>query len=97
MAKPQLNHTHPAVTLSLRIDEKVRVQLELLSEATGRTKSFLAAEAIKDYLATQLWQITAIKSAVKKADSKNAKFIEHKKVLEWVNSWGNEDEQDITK
>lgn len=89
--------SNPAVTLSVRIPPEMRDQLDKLSDATGRTKSFLAAEAIESYLATQAWQVTTIKKAVKKADSKEAKFVDHNEVTDWVNSWGSEDEQDIPK
>jgi len=90
-------HSNPAVTLSVRIPPEMRDQLDELSDATGRTKSFLAAEAIESYLAIQAWQVNAIKKAVKKANSKNAKFVNHNKVTDWVNSWGSEDEQDIPR
>lgn len=39
------------------------------------------------------WQINAIKSAVKIANSKDAKFIDHDKVTNWLNSWGEADEE----
>jgi len=87
----------PAVTLSIRIPPKIRDQLEQLSDATGRTKSFLAAEAIVDYLLSQAWQIKLIKETLKKADSKNAKFIDHDKVTAWVDQWGSSDEQEMPK
>ena len=90
-------NSNPAVTLSVRIPPEVRDQLEELSDATGRTKSFLAAEAIESYLATQAWQVTAIENAVTKANSKNTKFVDHGKVIDWVNSWGGEDEQESPK
>ena len=90
-------HSNPAITLSVRIPPEMREQLEELSDATGRTKSFLAAEAIEGYLAVQAWQVKAIKAAVKKANSKDAKLIDHNKVTDWVNSWGSEDEKDSPK
>ena len=90
-------HSNPAITLSVRIPPEMRDQLEELSDATGRTKSFLAAEAIEGYLAVQAWQVKAIKAAVKKANSKDANLIDHNKVTDWVNSWGSEDEQDNPK
>lgn len=90
-------HTAPAVTLSVRIAPETRDQLEQLSDATGRTKSFLAAEAIENYLETQTWQINAIKKAVTKANSKNAHFVEHHEIKEWVKSWSNADEKDMPK
>lgn len=88
-------HSPPAVTLSVRIPPKMRDQLDELADATGRTKSFLMAEAIEGYLATQAWQVKAIKEAVKKANSKEAQFIDHNKVIDWVNRWGSEDEQEM--
>jgi RHH-type transcriptional regulator, rel operon repressor / antitoxin RelB len=90
-------HSNPAVTLSVRIPPEVRDQLEELSDATGRTKSFLAAEAIESYLAIQAWQVQAIKKAVKKANNKSTQFIDHKQVIDWVNSWGSKDEVNILK
>lgn len=87
-----MRHTHrsqdPAVTLSIRVPSESRDQLDELANATGRTKSFLAAEAIEYYLATQAWQIKAIEQAVKKADSKKAKFIDHQTVSDWLSTWG---------
>lgn len=92
-----MHTTHPAVTLSLRVAPKIRDQLEELAEATGRTKSFLAAEALEYYIATQAWQIKAIEQAVKKADSKQAQFIKHERVLDWLKSWGSKREQEPPK
>ena len=92
-----MTHSNPAVTLSVRIPPGVREQLEELSDATGRTKSFLAAEAIEGYVANQAWQVKAIKKAVKKANNKSTPFIEHNNVMDWVNSWGSEDEREMPR
>lgn len=43
---------------------------------------------------TQTWQVKAVQEAVKKADTKNAKFISHDEVLNWLNSWGAEEERE---
>ena len=88
-----MTYTNPAVTLSVRIPPKVKDQLEELSDATGRTKSFLAAEAIEGYLMTQAWQIKSIKNSVKKANRKDAKFIDHSQVVEWVSNLGSDEDQ----
>jgi len=90
-------HPHQAVTLSVRIQPEAREQLETLAHATGRTKSFLAAEAIEHYLSMQTWQINGIKKSIKKANDKNATFIEHEQVLTWLASWGDDKEQDPPK
>jgi RHH-type transcriptional regulator, rel operon repressor / antitoxin RelB len=91
---------HPSnatVILSIRVPSKTRKQLEDLAHATGRTKSFLAAEAIEHYLLVQSWQVREIKSSMKKANSKKAKFISHQKVAEWLHSFGTEKEQEPPK
>jgi predicted transcriptional regulator len=92
-----LRNNDPAVTLSVRVSLKAREQLEVLAEATHRTKSFLAAEAIESYLATQAWQVKAVEKSLSKANSKKAKFIGHAKVVEWLNSWGTKKEQGSPK
>ena len=89
--------SNPAVTLSIRIPPETRDQLEELSDATGRTKSFLAAQAIESYLETQAWQIKSIKKAVKKANDKKTKFVEHHQVIDWVDSWGRSNEDEMPK
>ena len=91
------NHSHPAVTLSVRVPPEARDQLEELACATGRSKSFLAAEAIEYYLAMNSWQIKEIEKSLKNADSDNAKFIKHEEVTEWLNSWGTDKELEPPK
>ena len=84
-----------ATTLSIRIQSESREKLEALSQATGRTKSFLAAEAIDYYLEVQSWQVNAIQEAILQADGPAAEFVENQKVMKWLNSWGSENETDI--
>ena len=67
-------------TMTIRLPEDIKTRLERLAKATERTKAYLAAKAIEDYLATQEWQILAIKEAIREADSPNAKFIPHEEI-----------------
>lgn len=62
-------------SFSLRLPEDVKSKLESVAQATGRTKSFIAIEAINHYCDLQSWQISAIQKGVKQADEK--KFINH--------------------
>lgn len=55
--------------LTLRVSTKTKGLLEKLAEATHRSKSFLAAEAIDRYLEAEAWQIKEIKQALKEADA----------------------------
>lgn len=96
-----MSHPHhpsqSAVTLSVRLPSEARDQLEGLAHATGRTKSFLAAEAIEYYLAIQAWQIEAIEKSLKKANSKDATFFSHQEISDWLSHWGAEEEQEPPK
>ena len=54
--------------LTLRVKSSVKEKLDQLAEATHRSKSFLAAEAIDRYLEAEAWQIKEINLALQEAD-----------------------------
>lgn len=54
--------------LALRMPTETRKKLNLLAEATGRTLSFLALEAISSYVEMQSWQVEETKKALNEAD-----------------------------
>jgi RHH-type transcriptional regulator, rel operon repressor / antitoxin RelB len=56
-------------TLTFRVPVEVRNQLDKLAEATHRSKSFLAGEAIRQYLDLEAWQIGEIQQAIGEADA----------------------------
>jgi len=47
----------------------MKEQLDHLAEATHRSKPYLAREAIRQYLALELWQVGEIKQALNEADA----------------------------
>lgn len=55
--------------MTIRVDNKTKQRLEKLAEATARTKSFLAAEAIRTYLDLNDWQIKEIRAGLREADA----------------------------
>ena len=55
--------------LTLRLNAETKSKLDKLANATHRTKSFLAAEAINRYLDIEAWQIAEIEQAIKEADA----------------------------
>ena len=57
-----------SVTMTIRLDDDVRDRLDVLADATQRSKSFLAAEAIRAYVDSNEWQIAEIQAALKEAD-----------------------------
>jgi predicted transcriptional regulator len=54
--------------LTLRLDPKLKQQLDRLSRATSRSRSFVAAEAIREYVELNNWQIEETKKALAEAD-----------------------------
>ena len=54
--------------LTLRLDGKLRGKLDRLATATRRSRSFLAAEAIRDYVELNSWQIEEIQKGLGEAD-----------------------------
>jgi len=70
-------------TITVRVTPQVAKRLQRLAKATERSKSFLAAEAIEEYLAVQEWQVKAILEGVKAADrGEGVDFEEVKKTWE---------------
>jgi RHH-type rel operon transcriptional repressor/antitoxin RelB len=57
-----------------------------LVKATDRSKSYLVAEAIANYVEDQAWQIEAIKEGIKEADK--GKFATEKQVKKTFKKWG---------
>jgi len=58
-----------STTMTLRLEDDVKNRLDTLAEATQRSKSYLAAEAIRVYLESNEWQIQEIQSALTEADA----------------------------
>jgi predicted transcriptional regulator len=85
----------PSTTFTLRVDTAVKKRLEKLAKNTGRSRSFLAAEAITEYLSVNEWQVAGIKTAIASLDQ--GKGIPHQQVKEWVSSWGNDGERPAPK
>ena len=54
--------------LNVRLPIELHGQLELLVQATGRSKSFLTVEALKSYVSQEQWQITDTQAGLDEAD-----------------------------
>ena len=51
------------------LEPRAQGQARPLGESTRRSKSYLAAEAITEYVDANAWQIEEIRKAVRKADA----------------------------
>jgi predicted transcriptional regulator len=71
--------------LTLRLEPKLTEQLDKLAEATQRSRSFLIAEAVRDYVALNEWQIEEIKKGLAEAD--RGDFASDKEVQQTIKKW----------
>ena len=55
--------------ITIRVDRKTRDRLEKLAKAMDRSKSYVAAEAIRSYVDLNEWQIGETKAALKEAEA----------------------------
>jgi RHH-type rel operon transcriptional repressor/antitoxin RelB len=70
-----------AASLTVRVKPETRTRLEALARVTRRSKSFVIEEALEQYLAVNEWQIQGIQEALAAADSPDAEWADHDKVV----------------
>ncbi len=75
--------------ISVHTTPDTRERLEKLAEATRRSKSFLANEAIEQYLDLHEWQIAEINAGL--AELERGEGVPHDEVMAWIESWDSED------
>ena len=56
-------------TVTTRIDDISLKQLDMLADATDRSRSWLVADAVKRYVMEESWQVAAIKEGIREADA----------------------------
>lgn len=84
-----------STTFTVRVGPDVKKRLEKLAKSTGRSRSYLAAEALDAYLDVNEWQIAGVTDAISSLDRGRA--ITHKAIKDWVNSWGRRRERPAPK
>jgi RHH-type rel operon transcriptional repressor/antitoxin RelB len=82
-------------TFTVRVETTVKKRLEKLAKSTGRSRSFLAAEALGEYLELNEWQVTGIRKAMASLDQ--GEGAPHEQVRAWVRSWGGKRERPTPK
>lgn len=75
-----------SATVTVRLPQSVKNKLERLARSTKRSRNFLAAEAIAEYVDVNEWQIAGIEKALKDLDA--GKGIAHERVKNWARSLG---------
>jgi len=74
-----------STTMTIRLEDDVKDRLDLLADATHRSKSFLAAEAIREYVENNEWQIREINAALQEARAGD--FASDKDVAALAKKW----------
>lgn len=72
--------------MTIRLEPELKSRLDKLAEATHRSKSFLASEAVREFIELNEWQIYELKAAVKEADAGD--FASDQEVNAVLNKWG---------
>lgn len=81
---------HPSViimstTMTVRLEDEIKSRLDQLAESTKRSRSFLAAEAIREYIAINEWQIGEIVAGIEEAD--RGEFASEAEVKAFFDGW----------
>lgn len=74
-----------STTMTVRLEDEVKHRLDRLAESTQRSKSFLAAEAIREFVENNEWQISEIRAALAEADA--ADFATDKELAAVARKW----------
>ncbi len=72
--------------MTIRLEPELKARLDKLSAATRRSKSFLAAEAVREFIELNEWQIEEIKDALQEADAGD--FASDQDIRAVFNKWG---------
>ena len=75
-----------STTMTLRLEDDIKNRLETLAGATQRSKSYLAAEAVRDYVELNEWQIQETRQALAEADAGD--FASAEDVAALAAKWG---------
>jgi predicted transcriptional regulator len=71
--------------LTLRLDAKLKNQLDRLSKSMNRSRSFVAAQAIQEFVTVNEWQINEIRKGIAEADAGD--FASEKEVQQVLKRW----------
>ena len=89
--KSQGSNTNKTTAITVQITPEVSGRLEALARDTKRSKTYLAGEAIADFVKRNAWQVARIKESLEDAKS-GTPGIPHSEMERWVRSWGTENE-----
>lgn len=75
-----------SATITIRLESELKQRLEQLAESMQRSKSFVAAQAIRDFVDLNEWQVQEIEQAIVEAD--RGEFASDQDVAAVFGKWG---------
>jgi predicted transcriptional regulator len=73
-------------TVTARIPEETATKLDELAKATNRSKSFIVANALEQFLEEQAWQVARINESIAQADA--GEFATEAEIKDEFAKWG---------
>jgi predicted transcriptional regulator len=87
--------TNKTLPVSVRLQPELNEQVSAIAQALHRPKSWVIEQALKDFVAVQTWQMSAIDEGIRAADKGHV--VAHDEVAKWVSSWDNPGELPMPK
>ncbi len=73
-------------TISIRLDIDTKKRLDALAQRSKRSRSFLAAETITQYVEAEERQVGEIRAGL--SDLDEGRSVSHERASKWLKSWG---------
>ncbi len=78
-------------TFTVRVPADLKKRIDQLAKASDRSRSWLAADALRHYVQDQQWQLAEIETGLQDADA--LRVVPHAEVDRWLKSWGSKRKQ----
>lgn len=80
---------------SIRLPDDVRILADKLAELTDRSRSYVVAEAVRQYTAERLAYLQELDEAMASIDTKPTYDL--KDVRAWMHTWGTDNEKPLAE
>lgn len=79
-------------TVSIRLADETLEKIDMMAKIADRSRAWLMSQTVTQYVEHEAWQLDAIAKSLKKLETGQAIFADHKDVVQWLASWGTEEE-----
>ena len=82
----------PPTSMTIRVDDALKEQLGQLAKQTNRSLSYVAAQALEQFVNVNAWQIDEIHQRLQGLNAQPG--TSQTEVERWLESWGTDSELD---